>query len=204
MNLPRTILLLAAALIRAAELQGQSAQAISLQVSALYNGVDGDVFSNLENGWGGEAQIRYTPGALSVGAGFQYTQHSRGPLPADPDPADIKLYGGFIEPRYRIHTGSYTVAPYVSARFSLLKAGFAGDDLSLSSNFIQLNAGGGLLYRLGPRLNLDAGATFGYNQRGEGTLTGTSSNGTPVNQSFESADGTNIVVRLGLAVGLGG
>jgi Outer membrane protein beta-barrel domain len=205
MNLPRTILLLlAAALIRAAELQGQSAQAISLQVSALYNGVDGDVFSNLENGWGGEAQIRYTPGALSVGAGFQYTQHSRGALPADPDPADIKLYGGFIEPRYRIHTGSYTVAPYVSARFSLLKAGFAGDDLSLSSNFIQLNAGGGLLYRLGPRLNLDAGATFGYNQRGEGTLTGTSSNGTPVNQSFESADGTNIVVRLGLAVGLGG
>ena len=205
MNLSRSSLLqLAASALLAGDLSGQSAQPISLQVSGLYNGVDGDVFSNLENGFGGEAQIRYTPGALSVGAGFQYTQHGRGALPADPDPADIKLYGGFIEPRYRIHTGSYTVAPYVSARFSLLKAGFSGGDLDLSSNFIQLNAGGGLLYRLGPRLNLDAGATFGYNQRGEGTLTGTSSNGTPIDQDFESASGTNIVVRLGLAVGLGG
>ncbi|HZN98531.1 MAG TPA: hypothetical protein VFB61_12430, partial [Gemmatimonadales bacterium] len=113
MNARRSILLqLVAAGLLVTDLPGQSAQAISLQVSGLYNGVEGDVFSNLENGWGGEAQIRYTPGALSVGAGFQYTQHGRGPLPADPDPADIKLYGGFVEPRYRIHTGSYTVAPY--------------------------------------------------------------------------------------------
>jgi len=205
MNARRSILLqLVAAGLLVMDLPGQSAQAISLQVSGLYNGVEGDVFSNLENGWGGEAQIRYTPGALSVGAGFQYTQHGRGPLPADPDPADIKLYGGFVEPRYRIHTGSYTVAPYVSARFSLLKAGFSGGDLDLSSTFMQLNGGGGLLYRLGPRLNLDAGATFGYNRRGGGTLTGETSNGTPINQSFDSDSGTNIVVRLGLAVGLGG
>ena len=199
------LLPLAAAVFSAGELQGQSAQAISLQVSGLYNGVYGNVFSGLKNGLGGEAQIRYTPSALSIGAGFQITQHSRRPLPADPDPAAIRLYGGFIEPRYRIHTGSYVLAPYLSARFSLLKAGFSGGDLSLTSTFMQLNAGGGLLYRLGPRLNFDVGATFGYNRRGEGTLSGTTSNGTPIPpQSFEAESGTNIVVRLGLAVGLGG
>jgi hypothetical protein len=196
-----TLLQLAVATLGTAKLQGQSAQAISLQVSGLYNGVYGDVFSGLRNGLGGEAQIRYTPGALSVGAGFQITQHARRPLPGDPDPADIRLYGGFIEPRYRIHTGSYVLAPYVSARFSLLKAGFAGGQLSLSSTFIQVNGGGGLLYRLGSRLNADVGATFGYNRRSSGTLTGPGINPP---RRYDSASGTNIVIRLGLAVGLGG
>jgi hypothetical protein len=96
------------------------------------------------------------------------------------------------------------IAPYVSARFSLLKPGFDGGSLSFSSTFIQLNAGGGLLYRLGPRFNLDAGATFGYNRQGGGTLTGVTSDGTPVNRRVESDEGTNIVLRLGLAIGLGG
>jgi hypothetical protein len=201
MNLPRWILIqLAAAVLLAVDLSAQSAQAISLQVSGLYNTVDGDVFDNLKNGFGGEAQVRYTPGALSLGAGFQYTEHGPEPLPGFPNPPDVRLYGGFIEPRYRIHTGSYVIAPYVSARFSLLKAGFEGGEFSLSSTFIQLNGGGGLLYRLGPRFNLDAGATFGYNRRSAGTL---SRDDQPV-RSDPAASGFNLVVRLGLAVGLGG
>lgn len=193
-----------AAVLTPAELRAQSAQAISLQVSGLYNGLYGDVFGAFKNGIGGEAQIRYTPGALSVGAGFQYTAHGRKPSPGDPEPVDARLYGGFIEPRYRIHTGSNVIAPYVSVRFSVLKPGYEGGSLSFSSTFIQLNAGGGLLYRLGPRFNLDAGATFGYNHQGGGTLTGVRSDGSPANEQVESDSGTNIVIRLGLAVGLGG
>jgi hypothetical protein len=177
-------------------LQAQSAQAISLQVSGLYNGVFGNVFDGLEDGVGGEAQIRYTPGALSIGAGFEYTRHG-----LEFRPEDTKLYGGFLEPRYRIHTGSNVLAPYVSARFSLLKVGFTGGDLSLSSSFIQLNGGGGLLYRLSPRINLDVGATYGYNRLGAGTLR-SKSGGT--SSSFGSSSGSNVVLRLGFAVGIGG
>jgi hypothetical protein len=200
MNATGSILLaLAASAGMAAKLQGQSAQAISLQLSALYNTVDGDVFDNLKNGFGGEAQIRYTPGALSVGAGFQYTEHENQPQGAFSLP-DVRLYGGFIEPRYRIHTGSYVIAPYVSARFSVSKAGFEGGEFSLSSTFIQLNGGGGVLYRLGPRFNLDAGATFGWNRRSFGTL---SREGQSL-RSDPPASGVNLVVRLGLAVGIGG
>jgi hypothetical protein len=194
------LLSLAAASLLAGEFQAQSAQAISLQVSALYNTVSGDVFDNLKNGLGGEAQIRYTPSALSVGAGFQYTEHGAEPVGSGFMLPDVRLYGGFIEPRYRIHTGSYVIAPYVSARFSVLKAGFEGGEFSLSSTFIQLNGGGGLLYRLGPRFNLDAGATFGYNRRSAGTL---SREGQPL-RSDPASSGVNLVVRLGLAVGLGG
>ena len=149
----------------AGALQAQSAQAISLQGSGLFNGVFGRVFQGLQNGYGGEAQIRYTPSAFSIGGGFQYTIHN-----IQNRTEDAKLYGAFIEPRYRIHTGSYVLAPYVSARFSLLKVGFTGGNFSISSNFIQLNGGGGLLYRLGPRVNLDVGATYGYDRLGAGTV----------------------------------
>ena len=180
----------------AGPLQAQSAQAISLQASGLFNGVFGRVFKGLQNGFGGEAQIRYTPSAFSIGGGFQYTIHH-----ITNATEDAKLYGAFIEPRYRIHTGSYVLAPYVSARFALLKVGFTGGNLSISSNFLQLNGGGGLLYRLSPRVNLDFGATYGYDRLGAGTVrskrTGTSSH-------FNSSSGSNVVVRLGFAVGIGG
>ena len=176
------------------DLEAQSAQAFSLQLSGLVNGVFGDAFTGLQDGLGGEAQFRYTPGALSVGAGFQFTSHQiEGRMEV------ARLYGGFIEPRYRIHAGSNVAAPYVSARFSVLKVGFSEGDLSLSSIFMQLNGGGGILIRLGPRLNLDFGATFGYNRLGSGTLT-SESNGTTV--PVESSSGSNLVVRLGMAIGL--
>jgi hypothetical protein len=175
--------------------EAQSAQAISLQVSGLYNGLFGVVFQNLNNGVGAEAQIRYTPGALSFGAGFQYTVHG-----LDTFTENARLYGGFFEPRYRIHTGSNVVAPYISARFSYLKMGFSGGDLSVSSTFIQLNGGGGLLYRIGPRLNLDLGATYGYNRLGAGTF---DSENRGTLRTFPARSGSNVVVRVGFAVGVG-
>jgi hypothetical protein len=191
----RLVVSLAMAAPLCSRLQAQSAQAISLQVSGLYNGVFGNAFDGLQDGVGGEAQIRYTPGALSIGAGFEYTRHG-----LDNRPEDTELYGGFVEPRYRIHTGSHVLAPYVSARFSLLKVGFTGGELSMNSNFIQLNGGGGLLYRVGPRINLDFGATYGYNRLGSGTL---KRNGATL-RTFDSSSGSNVVVRLGFAVGIGG
>lgn len=177
-----------------ADLEAQSAQPYSLQASGLFNGVFGDVFTGLQHGLGAEAQFRYTPGALSVGAGFQFTIHE-----LEGRMENARLYGGFIEPRYRIHVGSNVVAPYVSARLSVLKVGFSEGDLSLSSSFMQLNGGGGLLIRLASRLNLDLGASFGYNRLGSGTLTSRSS-GTAV--PVESSSGSNVVIRLGLAIGL--
>ncbi|MEP7225824.1 MAG: hypothetical protein ABI785_00555 [Gemmatimonadales bacterium] len=176
------------------DLEAQSAQPFSLQASGLVNGVFGNVFTGLQDGLGGEAQFRYTPGALSVGAGFQFTVHQ-----IRNRSENARLYGGFIEPRYRIHAGSNVVAPYVSGRLSLLKVGFSEGDLSLSSIFMQLNGGGGVLIRLSSRLNLDFGATFGYNRLGSGTLT-SRSNGTAV--PVASSSGSNVVVRLGLAIGL--
>jgi hypothetical protein len=187
---------LALTVFASSTLPAQSAQAVSVQVSALYNGVYRDVFDSLQNGYGAEAQIRYTPGALSIGAGFQYTSHS-----IRSRSENIRLYGGFLEPRYRIHTGSNVLAPYLSARLSLLKVGFSGGDLTLSSSFIQVNGGGGVLYRLGPRVNLDLGGTFGYNRLGQGTLR---SKANQTEAFVGASSGSNLVLRLGFALGIGG
>ncbi|HEY8259419.1 MAG TPA: hypothetical protein VIG08_17305 [Gemmatimonadales bacterium] len=196
MQIVRRYLAVILAAVVSRGLQAQSAQAFSLQASGLYNGVFGNAFTGLRGGIGAEAQIRYTPGAVSIGAGFEYTNHG-----LENQPEDVRLYGGFIEPRYRIHAGSNVVAPYLSARFSLLKVGYSGGDLSLTSSFIQLNGGGGLLFRLNSRVNMDLGATFGYNRLGDGTKTSKSGGGSV---SVESASGSNVVLRLGLAIGLAG
>jgi hypothetical protein len=186
-------LLLAASAVTT-DLSAQSAQPMSIQVSGLYNGVYGDVFGGFQNGVGAEGQIRYTPGALSVGVGFQYTTHA-----LNGQPEDIHFYGVFLEPRYRIHTGSNVLAPYLSARLALLKVGFSGGDLTLSSSYTQVNGGGGLLYRLGPRVNLDLGATYGYDHLGSGTFRRKS---TGSETPFPASSGTNLIIRLGFAFGI--
>lgn len=178
----------------AGDLEGQSAQPFSLQVSGLVNGVLKDVFIGLKSGFGAEAQFRYTPGALSLGAGFLITIHE-----LQERSENARFYGAFVEPRYRIHAGSNVVAPYVSTRFAVLKVGFSEEDLSLSSTLLELNGGGGILVRLGPRINLDLGATLGYNHLGEGRLISRVSG---ITVPVTSTSGSNLVVRFGLAIGL--
>ncbi|MGI9040007.1 MAG: hypothetical protein ACR2HK_02700, partial [Gemmatimonadales bacterium] len=84
----RPLLLLIATGASSTSLEAQSAQPISFQLSGLFNGVFGDAFTGLQDGLGTEAQSRYTPSALSIGAGFQYTSHS---LEGRLD--DARLYG---------------------------------------------------------------------------------------------------------------
>ena len=87
----------------------QNAQRFSVQASVLYANLYGDAFANVGRGLGGEAQLRYTPGALSIGAGFQYTDHDT-PETAGSD-ASFHLYGGFLEPRYVIDVQPVSYEP---------------------------------------------------------------------------------------------
>ena len=191
---PRWLVLCVLGATLGGDLEGQSAQPFSLQVSGLVNGVLKEVFIGLQTGVGAEAQFRYTPGALSLGAGFQFAIHE-----LEERTENARFYGGFVEPRYRIHAGSNVVAPYVSARFAVLRIDFSGEDLSLSSTFLELNGGGGILVRLGPRVNLDVGTTLGYNHLGQGILTShVGHTAVPV----DASSGSNLVIHLGLAIGL--
>jgi hypothetical protein len=158
----------------------QSAQAISLQVSGLYINFGGSAYTDMSSGSGGEAQFRYTSGAMSLGIGYQYTRHTM-----KGEDGHMSNQGAFIEPRYVFATASPTLAPYVSARLGLLKMkGIMPED----SNGGNVNLGGGILARLTSRTNLDFGATYGYT-RFSGGIAGS---------------GSDLVLRAGFALGLGG
>lgn len=179
----------------------QSAQKVSIQASALGAALSGDEFEGWGTGSGVEAQIRYNPSAFSIGVGFQLTRHS---LEGFDD--NVSLGGGFLEPRYVIPTRSNSVAPYVSLRFSVLRESGSLEvtqgKVTVAASGLTFNGGGGVLFRLAQRVNLDLGVTWGYTNFGDVT---TKLNGTvvPAFSGIDAGSGTNVVMRVGVAVGLG-
>ena len=189
----------------------QSAQKWSLQASLFSSTLIGDnpIFANVEPGAGFEVQARWTPSLFSLGAGFQWTTHKQNLLAEQPDVIDdpnTTLNGFFVEPRYVILVGSNTGAPYLSGRVSFLRqtttAQFRTTNgpatLSASSDGINLNGGGGLLFRLSSRINLDIGATYGFSSFGDFVV---EVEGQELDRAGSST-GQNLAVRFGLMLGL--
>jgi hypothetical protein len=174
----------------------QAAQRFSIQGSGLVIKLFGDAFQGAEVGYGGEAQLRYTPSALSFGVGFQYTSHG-----VEGVDTRATLIGAFFEPRYVISTSSSSLFPYLSGRFYVVKLKSDNDAAQIRTKATGLaaNGGGGVLVRAASRINVDIGATFGYsrfsNFKFENLATGVTS------EQDISNNGTNLVGRLGLTIG---
>ncbi len=169
---------------------GQSAQMFSLQFSGLGAYPFGGGLANVDFGVGWEAQIRLNPSAFSIGAGAEQTFHKI----VNVQGRDIVLLGGFIEPRYVLDIGSDNAVMYMSARAALSQITLKQGSFESTGTGYTLNGGGGLLFRLSDRVNLDAGATIGFKDLGIVDL--------PIG-TFDLGTGGNAVARLGLAIGLG-
>ncbi|NNF29439.1 MAG: hypothetical protein HKN73_19585 [Gemmatimonadetes bacterium] len=141
-------------------------------------------------GPGAEVQLRYNPSAFSVGIGVDATFHS-----VDGTETDVTLAGGFIEPRYVIFVGSETIAPYISARGAISETEVKTEEGTATATGYTLNGGGGLLFVLGSRANIDVGATLGFKDVGVAEFP---------SGTFDLGTGSNLILRVGLAVGLGG
>jgi hypothetical protein len=176
-------------------LQAQSAQRFSLQGSGLLLNLIGDSFEGTDMGYGFEAQVRYTPSAWSLGVGFQYTSHG---VEGIDDRAT--LIGGFFEPRYVFSTSSSSLFPYLSGRFYAVQYSSENTaaEVRTTSTGLAANGGGGVLIRLGGRMNADLGATFGYFSFGEFTFENLD---TGIEGTGEGNNGSNLVARLGLTFG---
>ncbi len=180
-------------------LPAQSAQRWSIQVSPIFVAAFGSAYEGLDNGLGFEAQARLTPSAWSFGFGIQGSSHGLSDLEEN-----VTLAGIFFEPR-RVFDMGTNQAPYVSGRFAILAQSATIEDptfgsFDLSATGAQFNVGGGVLFRLSPRVNLDLGATLGIIHFGDVEV---QSGGQT--QTFEgtSGNGQNLVLRVGLAFGLG-
>jgi hypothetical protein len=175
----------------------QTRQKLSFQASGLYAGLGGDAYEGLTSGPGGEAQIRYTPGAFSLGLGVQYTSHD---VKSDPFVGTSSMVGVFAEPRYVLPLNSSWVFPYVSARLAVVRLGISVSGIEAHGTGSQLNAGGGVLIRLATNLNLDVGATMGRIDIGKQTVDRKPEN---VDVEGSSPSGRDLFLRIGLAVGIG-
>ncbi len=186
------------AVVGAAPATAQSAQRWSLQGSALVVVPSGSAYDGLNSGVGAEVQARYTPSALSWGFGVQYSSHG---LDVPGFDERVSLAGPFVEPRYVLDVGRSTFAPYLAARLAYLQQRLEVEGVKATAGGGQVNVGGGVLLRLSPRLNMDLGATYGLINFGDVEL---SAGGQTVKVDGTSGSGQNLVLRVGLAVGLGG
>jgi hypothetical protein len=177
-------------------LRAQSAQPLSVQGSGLYLNLFGNAFEGADPGYGFEAQVRYTPSAFSIGAGFQYTSHAV----AGQD-KHAKLVGGFIEPRYVFSTSSSTLFPYLSARGYVVRltSENPATTTKLTSTGLAANGGGGVLVRVASRVNIDLGATYGYIKFNTITIKNQT---TGIEGTSDGNHGSNLVARVGLTFGL--
>lgn len=222
------------AVLAPSSLDGQSRQRFSVQVSGIGNILFGEPetqsqinFGAPASGGGAEVQLRFTPSAFSFGVGFQASLHGAetAPLPTgsgivQESDQNFTLTGVFFEPRYVLGV-SGNRAFYLSGRIALSRIdgdnevqGFdcEGDpfcdnpvpveiDVEGSATGFTLNGGGGVLFALSDRVNLDLGATVGLKDFGELDLVVA---GLPGGTTGDLGSFTNVVVRLGLAIGLGG
>ncbi|MEP7380821.1 MAG: hypothetical protein ABI910_04000 [Gemmatimonadota bacterium] len=190
------------ALVAPTGLQAQSAQRYSVQASGLFVGTFGEAYDGLKAGPGFEAQFRITPSAWSYGFGVQGSTHSFD----DPSLGNnsVTLAGIFFEPRRVIDVGSSQFAPYVSARVAFLQQSLDltvnGTKVTADASGAQLNAGGGVLIRLSPKVNLDLGATYGLINFGDVQVDIAGVGKTTIDGT--SGNGSNLVLRAGLAIGI--
>lgn len=163
----------------------QTAQRFSIQLSALGVQLTGEPNEDLAFGGGGELQVRWNPSAFSIGIGGQTTRHEL-------DRVGITFKGGFIEPRYILTAIGESVGLYASGRLMTLDATFEAAGFERKIEGFAVSGGGGLLIRLGGRLNLELGVTAGkeyYKNQ--------------ITDGYQASGGATVVTRLGLAIGLG-
>lgn len=133
--------------------EAQSLQRLSFQASGavLFATTDDPNFtSKTRLGW--EAQLRYTFGRFSLGAGYQRSTV----FSFQGNPLSIALSLGFIEPRYVVAART-PVAVYVAGRLGVGK--LVCSSCSSGTN-ATLGGGGGLLFKLSQRVSADLGAQY--------------------------------------------
>lgn len=186
--LRRSILvLLTSAGVLAVPAAAQSRFPVSVQASGAAvkqfktKNLDGSTGGSYPVSIGFEGQLRYSsPGALSVGLGFQLSNLG------DYDGSRLAVF--FVEPRLRIKVSGGKVGPYLSTRIGYGRITYIDPNdhtapyARFAKNGTSIGVGAGLLYRFSRRVGLDLGVLL---------------------NSAPQPAGTYLLGRFGLSIGLG-
>lgn len=192
MSLPRLTLASVALLVTAAPAMAQRREQpmFTLEAAANYQALRGNVFNDLADGRGAEAQFTVGISNLAVSVGYQRSWHEvLGTAPAGGTQRQATLSGFYIEPRLALPLAASNFTPYVYGRGGLLERAETIADREFKSNVTQLGGGVGSLIYLsrGVQLNLTGG--YQYLRAGRRIADDT------------RADGGAFVMRAGLSLG---
>ena len=159
MSIRHLALASAALLTVAAPLSAQRRQAaeFSIEGHTNFQALRGNVFSDLNDGRGAEAQFTLGISNLALSAGYQRSWHN-----VVDDNRQATLSGFYVEPRLALPLAASNFTPYVYGRGGVLqRAEFINGD-ERTSNVTQMGGGVGSMIYLakGIHLNLAGGYQF--------------------------------------------
>ncbi len=137
--------------------QHRDAPMFTVEAGANYQALRGNVFNDLNDGRGAEAQFTVGISNLSLSAGYQRSWHD-----VLGTQRQATLSGFYIEPRLALPFAASNFTPYMYGRGGLLERAEVVQDLEYKSNVTQLGGGVGSMIYLakGVQLNLAGGYQF--------------------------------------------
>lgn len=192
MSIPRLTLASVALLVTAAPVMAQRREQpiFTVEAAANYQALRGNVFSDLADGRGAEAQFTVGISNFAASIGYQRSWHDvLGTAPAGGVPKQATLSGFYIEPRLALPLAASNFTPYVYGRGGLLERAETVSGLEYKSNVTQLGGGVGSMIYLARGVQLNLAGGYQFLRAGKRIADDT------------RADGGAFVMRAGLSLG---
>ena len=192
MSKRRVALVSAALLATAAPVMAQQRQApmFTIEGAANYQALRGNVFSDLNDGRGAEAQFTVGISNLAISAGYQRSWHDViGTAPSGGVPRQATISGFYVEPRLALPLAASNFTPYLYGRGGLLERAETVRNSEIKSNVTQLGGGLGSMIYLAKGIQLNLAGGYQFLRAGKRIADDT------------RANGGAFVMRAGLSVG---
>jgi hypothetical protein len=175
MSIRRFAFASAAALITSAPLMAQYRQAptFSIEGHANYQALRGNVFGDLADGRGAEAQFTVGISNLAVSGGYQRSWHDV----VGAGGRQATLSGFYIEPRLALPFAASNFTPYLYGRGGLLERAETIGTSAAKSNVTQLGGGVGTQVYLAKGVQLNLAGGYQFLRAGKKIADGTRANG---------------------------
>ncbi len=164
----------AAVLAASAPLSAQQRQAptFSVEGHANYQALRGNVFGDLADGRGAEAQFTLGISNFAVSGGYQRSWHD-----VVGATRQATLSGFYIEPRLALPLAASNFTPYMYGRGGLLERAELSGGTEVTSNVTQLGGGLGSMIYLAKGVQLNIAGGYQFLRAGKKIADGTRANG---------------------------
>lgn len=152
--------------------QNRQAPIFSIEGHANYQALRGDVFSDLNDGRGAEAQFTVGISNLAVSAGYQRSWHD-----VVGASRQATLSGFFVEPRLALPFAASNFTPYLFGRGGVLQRAETIAGVERTTNVSQVGGGIGSMIYLAKGVQLNLAGGYQFLREGTRIADGTRANG---------------------------